>query len=189
MNAPLMFSSDNQRWQTPRVVLDLVREMGPIALDPSADLDAPFAVVNYAGKAHNFFSGLEESWRGHGLVYCNPPYGRALEQWAKKAHWEFVKQAFFPATMNFERDELVLLVPARPDTRWWQRYITRAAAICFWTGRITFVGAKHAAPFPSALVYFGYRPERFVEVFKKRGWCLRLVERANTRTSSESQEP
>jgi hypothetical protein len=70
--------------------------------------------------------------------------------------------------------EIVTLVPARTDTRAFRALVRGAAAVCFWRGRITFRGAAAGAPFPSAIVYHGWRPERFVEVFADAGLIWRV---------------
>jgi site-specific DNA-methyltransferase (adenine-specific) len=68
--------------------------------------------------------------------------------------------------------EVVVLLPARTDTRYWHEQVAQADAICFWRGRMTFVGAPAAAPFPTALVYFGPRPWDFQRVFTSKGMVV-----------------
>jgi hypothetical protein len=48
-------------------------------------------------------------------------------------------------------ERAIALVPARIDTAWWQRL--RDYIWCAIDGRLTFVGNRDAAPFPSAVVY------------------------------------
>lgn len=76
-------------------------------------------------------------------VFCNPPYGRELPKWIKKAHDEAEKGAL-----------VVMLIPARTDTRAFHDYIYHQAEIRFIRGRIKFGDAKTAAPFPSMIVIF-----------------------------------
>src|SRR5262245_13522731 len=73
----------------------------------------------------------------------NPPYGRVIGLWVKKAH----ESSLAGATV-------VCLVPARTDTRWWQDYATKAAEIRFIPGRLKFGQATSSAPFPSAMLVF-----------------------------------
>lgn len=163
VSAALM-SSENTEWHTPANVLDLVRELGGgrIALDPCTSADNPCG-------AERFFTvtddGLSRPWEcAPGLIYANPPYGRAIEPWAFRfAEFEDVGVLH----------ELVALVPARTDTGWWHACAPAAHAVCFWRGRLTFVGAPNAAPFPSALLYYGARPEEFARVFGPHGWVVR----------------
>ena len=97
-------------------------------------------------------SGLWMPWRGR--VYVNPPYGRAIGPWIRKAMTEPVS-------------EVILLVPARTDTAWFQSLYD--CWICFLRGRLRFSGARDSAPFPSALVYRGPRPVQFARAFEHRG--------------------
>ena len=80
-----------------------------------------------------------------GAVFMNPPYGRELGAWMRKA----VISASEGAT-------IVALVPARTDVAWWHRYALRGE-IRFIRGRLGFAGAKHSAPFPSVVVVLGPR--------------------------------
>ncbi len=71
----------------------------------------------------------------------NPPYGREIGDWMKKAH---ESATGYDATV-------ACLVPSRTDTKWWHSYAL-PHEIRFLRGRLTFEGAKHGAPFPSAIV-------------------------------------
>ena len=76
----------------------------------------------------------------------NPPYGREIGKWIKKAYEEYEKGAI-----------VVCLIPARTDTRYWHDYIFPFAKIRFLKGRVKFENGKkpQPAPFPSAVVIFG----------------------------------
>ncbi len=74
----------------------------------------------------------------------NPPYGREIGKWMKKAYEE-------------SRDNgalVVCFVPARVDTEWWHRYAAKATDIRFPKGRVKFEGATASAPFPVAVCVF-----------------------------------
>lgn len=86
-------------------------------------------------------NGLAQEWQG--VCWMNPPYGRTISQWMKKA-WE--------ASLNGAT--VVCLVPARTDTAWWHEYAMKAKEIRFIRGRLKFGSAKNGAPFPSAVVVF-----------------------------------
>jgi len=73
----------------------------------------------------------------------NPPYGRTIGQWVRKAQQE----AAFGALV-------VGLLPARTDTKWWHENVLPHADILFIPGRLHFGGCKNAAPFPSALAFW-----------------------------------
>src|SRR5262249_39145220 len=107
------------------------------------DLDPCATAAN--AKAPRFYTrdddGLRQPWTGR--VFCNPPYGRVIAEWVAKAK----------AAAATTAELVVLLVPARTDTRWWHEHVADAEG-GFLPGRVRFVEAKSGAPFPSAVVVF-----------------------------------
>nr|UVN04816.1 MAG: dNA N-6-adenine-methyltransferase [Bacteriophage sp.] len=61
-------------------------------------------------------------------VFCNPPYGRAIADWVRKCSMEASR----------ENTTVVMLIPARTDTRWFHDYILNRAEIHFIKGRLRF---------------------------------------------------
>lgn len=156
-------------WQTPSVVLELVRRVGPIGLDPCTSADNPvgarFHLDADAFSADDWIDLLEPGE----LAYCNPPYSQ-MESTRARPGW-----ASFVPYQAAEGAEVISLVAARPDTRWFDRLVWQTAqAACFWKGRLTFVGAPSCAPFPSAVVYHGPRPWTFEAAFEGVGKVVRL---------------
>ncbi|HET7552166.1 MAG TPA: DNA N-6-adenine-methyltransferase [Gemmatimonadaceae bacterium] len=87
--------------------------------------------------------GLSREWdRDGGACWMNPPYGREIGAWMRKA-WEESRRGAV----------VVCLVPARTDSAWWHDYAMRGE-IRFIRGRIRFVGTRYSAPFPCAVVVF-----------------------------------
>lgn len=84
--------------------------------------------------------GLAQEWRGR--CWMNPPYGRAIGAWMRKAY----ESSLAGATV-------VCLVPSRTDTRWWHDYAMKGE-VRFIKGRLRFGGCKDPAPFPNAVVVF-----------------------------------
>ena len=84
--------------------------------------------------------GYRTEWRG--VCWMNPPYGRTIGNWMKKAY-----------ESSLEGATVVCLVPARTDTGWWHNYAMKGD-IEFIKGRLKFGGSKNSAPFPSAVVVF-----------------------------------
>lgn len=78
-----------------------------------------------------------------GNCWCNPPYGKAIEKWIEKAYDESTKET-----------RVVMLIPARTDTKWFHKYILPYADIYFIKGRLKFGNSKNSAPFPSMIVVF-----------------------------------
>lgn len=139
---PVHFSSATAEWSTPADFFAGVEaEFGPFDLDPCATAENAKATVFYTKEQ----DGLEKPW--FGKVFLNPPYGRGISDWIEEA---------VAATSEFGKAELVVaLLPARVDTRWWHDLVVPyASEIQFIRGRLKFGGAKHSAPFPSALVIF-----------------------------------
>ena len=146
--AKSMLSSASPEWYTPPDLLADVRAFLSDYYDPCP-----------ASRGNLRENGLAASWTGQ-RVYCNPPYGRDIAPWIRKAMTEPVR-------------EMVLLVPARTDTAWFQPLYDWP--ICFLRGRLAFSGAATNAPFPSALVYRGRRVRKFAEAFAHRGVVVRAV--------------
>lgn len=160
MVAAAMLSSADPSWCTPECVLERVRKLGPIGLDPCSNENS---IVGAAKELRLPDDGLSCPWDSHGLVYVNPPYGREITRWMQKCAAEYVLRGV----------EIVALVPARTDTKWWQGVVVPSAtAVCFVRGRLTFLGAPAGAPFPSAILYYGARVAEFCEAFADLGWCL-----------------
>nr|DAZ30550.1 MAG TPA: DNA N-6-adenine-methyltransferase [Caudoviricetes sp.] len=103
-------------------------------------------------KCNNYFTrddnSLEQNWGGlDGNLFVNPPYGRELKLWVKKAAETHLKNGQY----------LVMLIPSRTDTSYWHDYIFNHAEIEFLRGRLKFEVdgvSGDPAPFPSALVIY-----------------------------------
>lgn len=80
-------------------------------------------------------------------MFCNPPYGRELPKWIEKCYKE-------SSTAT-----VVMLIPARTDTKAFHEYIYNKAEIRFIKGRVKFLidGEQGDAPFPSMIVIFKRR--------------------------------
>lgn len=138
MNTELHFSSVKQDWTTPdEIYIPLHEEFG-FTLDPSSTDENSKCVIHYTEAE----DGLSKSWSGH-RVFCNPPYNN-VAKWVKKAH----EESQDPNTT------VVMLIPAKTDTRHFHEYIYNKAEVRFIKGRIKFSGHKWSAPFPSMIVIF-----------------------------------
>ena len=143
------FSSQSNEWETPQDLFDKLNAEFRFTLDPAA---TPFNA-----KCKWFYTketnGLAQSWDGE-TVFCNPPYGREIGQWVKKA--------------AESKALTVMLMPARTDTDYFHRYIYQNpnVEIRFLKGRVKFVNRSlpsyredgtfkmSPAPFPSMIVVF-----------------------------------
>jgi phage N-6-adenine-methyltransferase len=140
MNTPandnVHFSSKTDLWATPQDFFDRYNAIYQFTLDVCALPDN--------AKCERYFTpeqdGLAQEWTG--ACWMNPPYGRTIGSWIRKAF----ESAKLGATV-------VCLLPARTDTRWWHDYCQRGQ-VEFIRGRLKFGGHKNSAPFPSAVVVF-----------------------------------
>lgn len=135
-----MFSSKTGNWATPQEFFDKLNwRFGPFDLDPCASTHNT-KCTNFYTEAEN---GLEKSWEGF-TCFVNPPYGRGIDKWIEKAY----NEAKNPDT------RVVMLIPARTDTKYWHNYVMKASEIHFVKGRLKFGDSSNPAPFPSAIVVF-----------------------------------
>ena len=139
MTQEVMFSSKTVEWSTPEAFYEELNNRYGFTLDPCANAENS-KCARYFSKADD---GLSKSWGGE-TVFCNPPYGRQIKWWIKKAYEESLK----PDTT------VVMLIPSRTDTAYWHDYVMRAQEIAFVRGRLKFGGSTNPAPFPSAVVVF-----------------------------------
>lgn len=136
----VLTASDTPEWATPQDLFDL--------LDAEFHFDLDVCATKGNAKCKRYFTeaddGLAQEWTG--TCWMNPPYGRAIGDWMRKAYESTISGA-----------TVVCLVPARTDTDWWWDF-ARCGEVRFLHGRLKFGDAESGAPFPSALVIFGRWP-------------------------------
>lgn len=140
MNTDLMFSTGTNHWSTPQDLFDELNNIYGFTLDVCADTTNK-KVNKYFNVKQN---GLAQTWQGN-ICWCNPPYGREISDWVYKAS----KECSTDCT-------IVMLLPARVDTKWFHDYIytNPNCSFEFIKGRLKFSGSKSSAPFPSMIVTF-----------------------------------
>jgi len=129
-----LFTSKTDEWETPQELFDKLNREFNFTLDPCATKENAKCDKFYTKKEN----GLIQDWSGE-RVFMNPPYGRVIGKWVKKAS-------------ESKAEIVVCLLPARTDTKWFHDYIYHKAEIRFLKGRIKFGGGKNSAPFPSMIV-------------------------------------
>jgi len=139
-----MYSSNTPEWTTPNILFSELNDEFHFTLDPCCTHENAKCEKHYTIDD----DGLSQSWSGE-TVFMNPPYGRAIRHWMKKAHDEAFDNG---ATV-------VCLVPARTDTVWWHEYAL-GGEVRFIRGRIRFGDGTGRAPFPSAVVVFRKRAKK-----------------------------
>ena len=135
----VVFTRQSDEWETPDTLFESLNTIFNFTLDAASSDD------NFKLPKHYTINddGLSKSWEGE-RVFCNPPYSQ-VKKWVKKSYDERNKA-----------EVIVLLIPARTDTKWFHDYVIGKSQIYFCKGRLKFKGAKYNAPFPSMLcVYRG----------------------------------
>jgi site-specific DNA-methyltransferase (adenine-specific) len=137
------YNGNGRHWRTPPDVFDPLHAEFGFTLDPCAThLSAKCA--RYFTEAEN---GLIQSW-GTERVFMNPPYGREIYAWARKAHEAAALGAL-----------VVGLLPASTDLSWWHDHIVGRAEVRYIRGRVRFLtdGPYRASGFfPSVVVVWRY---------------------------------
>lgn len=139
MNIDVMYSSKSNEWATPQDLFNKLDEEFKFTLDPCSTDENAKCKKHYTIKE----DGLSQSWGGE-RVFVNPPYGRDIKKWVKKS-WEEGRK---------KNTIVVMLIPARTDTSYFQDYIYNRSEIRFISGRVKFGDGKSGAPFPSMIVIF-----------------------------------
>lgn len=130
------FSSKTDLWATPQAFFD--------EIDKEFHFETDVCALPENAKCKKYFTpaqdGLSQEWSG--VCWMNPPYGREIAKWMKKAYESSLRGA-----------TVVCLVPSRTDTKWFHDFAMKGE-IRFVKGRLKFGGCENSAPFPSAVVVF-----------------------------------
>ena len=136
------FESATVEWPTPQELFD--------ELNAELGFTTDVAATNDNAKCAHYYTqeqdGLKQDWRG--VCWMNPPYGRAMVEWLKKAIRE-----------TWNETTTVCLIPARTNTAWWHDLCQKYGEVRFVRGRPKFGGADHGLPQPLAIVVFRGRPQ------------------------------
>jgi phage N-6-adenine-methyltransferase len=135
-----MFTSNKDEYGTPQNLYDELDKEFHFLLDAAAS-PGNAKNPNYYTKEDD---ALSLPWDV--TTFCNPPYGREIGKFVGRAWRQSVVHGV----------EIVMLLPARTDTKWWHDYVRYAAEIRFIRGRLSFEGSNGPAPFPSCIVVFDW---------------------------------
>lgn len=128
MIAKCLISTGNDEWRTPEAFYQA--------------LDAEFGFDFDPSPPDPKFNGLHVEWGS--INFCNPPYSN-LDKWIRKAFMEYQKGK-----------TVVMLIPARTDTKAWHECILPFAEVRFVKGRLYFNDGTGRAPFPSAVIVWRF---------------------------------
>lgn len=152
MDQEVMFSSANENWETPKWLVEAASKLvgGKFELDVCAANKKVAKANKYIDPELN---ALKTEWFGR--CWMNPPYGRKLLHWVRRAYEQSRKDGVVVAC----------LLPARTDTRFFHKFCTKGEVYLI-EGRVLFeqdgkpilnekTGRPQPAPFPSMIVIFG----------------------------------
>ena len=126
-----MFTSKKQNWKTPKELYNLLNKEFNFDFDPCL----------LETDTIHFKDMLGSEWVGR-RIFVNPPY-KMLSKWIEKCYNEWKKGK-----------TIVMLIPARTDTKAFHKYIYPNAELRFIQGRLCFNDCGKPAPFPSMIVIF-----------------------------------
>lgn len=136
------YNGDGRHWATPPEIFNPLHREFNFTLDPCADIES--------AKCERFYTeaqdGLSKSWAEQ-RVFMNPPYGKEVYAWTRKAREEA------------ERGALVVgLLPASCDLKWWHDDVVRHAEVRYIRGRVRFItgGPYRASGFFASVVVIWY---------------------------------
>lgn len=137
------YNGNGRHWETPPEIFGPLNAEFDFTLDPCA--------TPATAKCSSFFTeeenGLAQPWTGH-RVFMNPPYGREVYAWTRKAREEAARGAL-----------VVGLLPASTDLAWWHDDVAGRAEIRFIRGRVRFLtGGPYRASGFFASVIVVWRP-------------------------------
>lgn len=131
-------------WATPPAIYAALDQEFRFTLDAAA---AQFNAkhIRYVDRDTD---ALSIPWTGE-RVFCNPPYGREMAAWVRKALLEATERGAL----------VVMLLPARTDTSWFHEVVLPHAEIRFIRGRLSYTLRAPAsrtgrAPFASMVAIF-----------------------------------
>ena len=126
-------------WTTPQPIFDALDREFHFVIDLCADIGN--------NKVSRFMSreiSLSNSWEGKGAAWLNPPYGREISLWTKKAS---------------ETNRLIVgFLPGRTNPPWWHNHVMKAREIRFVRRKVSFAnveGCKGVPPWGAVVVIWG----------------------------------
>lgn len=110
-------------WETPPYFFRLLDKVFNFEVDLTASNSNHLCEEYYTKKNSGFYANLKNK-----TIFCNPPYDN-INNWVKKCYEEGQKKDTI----------IVMLIPARTDTKYFHKYCMRAYEIRLVKGRINFL--------------------------------------------------
>jgi len=161
-------------WNTPKWILDLVRKLGPIDLDPCSN---PMSIV---GARHEYGNcpeipgnGLWVKWEKHRLIYVNMPFD-TIYPWTRKA------KRTRALIRNNPECQICMTVPAdRTETKAWDPIWESADVIALTKSRVNWLSKgreSNTTRGSTAIVYWGLYEQLFTRIFASKCRILKYWE-------------
>jgi site-specific DNA-methyltransferase (adenine-specific) len=154
------YNGNGREWGTPPEVF------GPLHAEFNFTLDACATEDN--AKVGHFYTevddGLAHDWC-HERVFMNPPYGREIYAWTRKARDEAKRGAL-----------VVGLLPASCDLKWWHEDVVGHAEVRYIRGRVRFLtdGPYRASGFFASVIVIWHPTQQIQHVDSLGDMCICL---------------
>src|SRR5690606_38470131 len=133
----VVFSNRTDDWQTPDEIYSYLEKIYGIPKNEWYD-PCPLFHKDLG------FDGLKENWLDKEYIYINPPYSNIID---------FVKKAIDShRKYGGSNKEIIFLIPARTDTKYYELLFKYGCEFTFIIGRLKFGNSKYSSTFPSVLV-------------------------------------
>ncbi|MFA5898617.1 MAG: DNA N-6-adenine-methyltransferase [Hyphomicrobium sp.] len=138
------YNGNGREWATPPEVFDPLNAEFSFTLDPCCTSSTAKCAKFYTEEV----DGLNQDW-GVERVFMNPPYGREIYAWTKKARESSRRGAL-----------IVGLLPASCDLSWWHDDVVGHAEVRYIRGRVRFLteGPYRASGFFASVITI-WRPK------------------------------
>lgn len=136
------FNTSRQDWSTPKELFNKLNKEFNFEWDLAAEQDNALCNKFYSKEQ----DGLKQKWEG--VCWLNPPYG---DKSSKMVNW--IKKAYDDTQEN-PNLIVVMLIPARTNTKWFANYIAQCCEVRFIIGRPKFGNAKDGLPQPLLFAVF-----------------------------------
>ncbi len=159
-----LFSSNNDNWETPKQLIELIEQNHNILYDLAASEKNAICESYNDDLNAEYLENIRYQFHGNigkrSVAYCNPPYSQCTK---------------FVRLIAESEIPVIMLLPARTCTKWFHGFIYNKTGVRldFIKGRLKFLidgkpgisartgkplvdkkGNPLSAPFPSMLVYF-----------------------------------
>jgi phage N-6-adenine-methyltransferase len=127
-------------WTTPQPIFDALNREFRFVIDLCADEGNAKCPI-WLGRE----TSLQSNWEGLGTAWLNPPYGRDIALWTKKA--------------NTTHRKIVGFLPGRTNAPWWHDDVMNAKEIRFVRRKVSFAnieGCTGVPPWGAVVVVWEY---------------------------------